>query len=268
GCGMACPFCATGQGGLQRNLSAAEILAQVLAGARTLADGQIPGGPGRINNIVFMGMGEPMDNFDAVLDAVEVLTDHHGASIPMSKITISTVGRIDGLRRLAERFTRPGWKRLGLAISVNAPNDEIRSELMPINRGMPMAELREALLALPIMPTRKLCFEYVLIPGVNDADEHAQQLADYLRPWASAVDRPVPRGLVNVIPYNPRRDSPWPAPEEDSVDRFMDLLIEQGLFVKRRRTKGRTAMAACGQLGAAHIRKRRYVTLSTPSGDA
>lgn len=260
GCAMGCGFCETAQMGLIRSLTVSEIVGQWFNARHTLGN--------NIANIVFMGMGEPMDNLDAVLQAVDILTDHHGASIPMSKVTISTVGRIDGIRVFGERIAEPGWKRLGLAISVNAPNDEIRDELMPINRGMPMAELQQALLDLPMVRTRKICFEYVLIPGVNDQQDHARQLAAFLRPWASTPDRPVPNGLVNLIPYNPRRNSPWPAPEESAVEAFMSWLIEEGLFVKRRRTKGRSAMAACGQLGAAHIRKRRFVELSTPTGDA
>ncbi len=259
GCAMGCGFCETAQMGLIRSLSVEEIVGQWFNARHVIGQ--------EISNIVFMGMGEPMDNFDAVVGAIEVLTDHHGASIPMSKITISTVGRIDGLRRLAERLNTPGWKRLGLAVSVNAPNDEIRDELMPINRGMPMAQLREALLALPMVRTRKICFEYVLIPGVNDQREHAGQLAEFLRPWASNREDPVPRGLLNVIPYNPRRNSPWPAPEEEAVEEFIQWMIAEGVFVKRRRTKGRTAMAACGQLGAAHIRGRRFVELSFPAQD-
>ncbi len=255
GCAMGCEFCETAQMGLIRSLTAEEIVAQWFNAQHVLGQ--------TISNIVFMGMGEPMDNLDAVLGAIEVLTDHHGPSIPMSKITVSTVGRTDGLKRLGDKLAQPGWKRLRLAISINAPNDEIRSKLMPINRAMPMAELRQTLLDLPMSPSRAICFEYVLIPGVNDAREHARELAEYLSPWTASENQLRPRGLVNVIPYNPRRDSPWPAPQEHAVDEFIGWLSDEGMFVKRRRTKGRSAMAACGQLGAAHIRKRRYVSLST-----
>ncbi|MEN0019258.1 MAG: 23S rRNA (adenine(2503)-C(2))-methyltransferase RlmN [Planctomycetota bacterium] len=260
GCGMGCGFCETAQMGLIRSLTVDEIVAQWF-NARF---GTPFTEPTVINNIVFMGMGEPMDNPAAVIDAIAILTDHHGPAIPMSKITVSTVGRVDGIRKLARAMQQPGWHRLGLAISVNAPNDDVRNEIMPINRTMPMADLRDALLQVPLGPGKKLCFEYVLIPGVNDRTEHAHELADYLSPWLSSSDTPVPRGLVNVIPYNPRRNSPWPAPNEEDVERFIADLIDRGVFVKRRRTKGRSQMAACGQLGAAHIRKRRYVGLTTP----
>jgi len=250
GCAMGCGFCETAQMGLVRSLTAEEIVGQWWAARhvkRTLID-----------NIVFMGMGEPLDNPREVIRAIAVLTDHNGPAIPMSRITVSTVGRVDGLRLLAERVREHGWHRLGLAVSINAPNDRIRDELMPVNRRHGMDELRDTLLDFRRGSNRKLCFEYVLIPGVNDRREHARQLADYLEPFAARGDRS-PTGLVNVIPYNPRRDSPWPAPEERAVESFIAWLAEDGLYVKRRRTKGRAMMGACGQLGTAEIRGRRLV---------
>lgn len=280
GCAMGCGFCETAQMGLIRNLTAAEIVGQWAAATfdaeAPLAEPDglpgsepiLPGAKRRINNIVFMGMGEPLDNFEAVSQAIRVLSDHNGPAVGASNITISTVGRVDGIRELSGLVREEGFHRLGLAISVNAPNDEVRSELMPVNRGMPMAMLREALLEFPYRARTKLCFEYVLIPGVNDGREHAGQLADWLTPFKSDSDDPVPRGLLNLIPYNPRRDSPWPAPTEERVEEFMGWLIEEGVFVKRRRTKGRSQMAACGQLGTAEIRGRRFVGLTTSASDA
>ncbi len=255
GCAMNCQFCETAQMGLIRSLRAEEIVGQWWAATHQLG--------ANIDNIVFMGMGEPMDNIDEVIRAIGVLADHNGGGVAMSRITVSTVGRIDGLRKLDEVVKREGWRRLGLAISINAPNDEVRDELMPVNRAMPMAALREALLGLERSGSRKICFEYVLIPGVNDQREHARQLADYLEPFKGIPGVRSPKGLVNLIPYNPRRDSPWPAPTEESVDDFMRWLTEDGIFVKRRRTKGRAMMGACGQLGAAHIRRRKFVDLTT-----
>ncbi|MEM1184014.1 MAG: radical SAM protein [Planctomycetota bacterium] len=257
GCAMGCGFCETAQMGLIRSLSAEEIAGQWWAATHVLGK--------QIDNIVFMGMGEPLDNIDEVIRAIGVLTDHNGAGVPMSRITVSTVGRIDGLKKLDEVVKREGWRRLGLAVSINAPNDRVRDELMPINRGMPMLELRDALLGFRGGCSRKICFEYVLIPGVNDAREHAKQLSEYLDPFKGIEGVRSPLGLVNVIPYNPRRDSPWPAPTEDSVERFMRWLGDDGLFVKRRRTKGRKMMGACGQLGTASIRKRRFVPVTTRS---
>jgi 23S rRNA (adenine2503-C2)-methyltransferase len=249
GCAMGCTFCETAQMGLVRSLEPHEIVGQWFAATHLI--GVQP------KNIVFMGMGEPMDNLENVIAAIDVLREHNGAHVAVSQITVSTVGRIDGIRRLAEQVRKPGWHRLNLAVSVNAPNDEIRSRLMPINRAMPMAALREALMEWPRYGAAKTCIEYVLIPGVNDALEHARELAAYVR------DLPA---CVNVIPYNPRRDSPWPAPEESRVDQFLAWLTEVGVYCKRRRTKGREMMGACGQLGNPQVRRRRLVELTV--GDA
>jgi len=209
-----------------------------------------------IRNVVFMGMGEPMDNLEAVLGAIETLTDHNGACVPMSKVTISTVGRVDGIARLAEQVRKPGWHRLNLAVSLNAPNDEIRGQIMPVNRKWPLGELRRAIEAWPIYGAAKICFEYVLIPGINDRQEHARELAEYVLGSGRYAGQPELPGLVNLIPYNPRQQSPWPAPEEADVDRFLGWLIENRVHAKRRRTKGRDTMAACGQLGNMGMRRK------------
>lgn len=261
GCAMGCDFCETAQMGLIRSLSASEIVAQWWA-ARFMEGVEI-------DNIVFMGMGEPMDNLDEVLKAIECLTDRSGASIPMANITISTVGRIDGLRRIKDQVQEPGWKRLGLALSLNASNDESRSALMPINKKWNMQELQDILQELrEVRGGRKIMIEYVLIPGVNDSLINADELADWMSPFLKDPTRTKAKGhggLLNVIPYNPRRNSPWPAPTETQVDQFVDRLVSKGVFVNRRRTKGRDTMAACGQLGTAEIRKRQFVPLTTPS---
>ena len=228
GCGRGCAFCETGQMGLRRDLSAGEIVGQVAAARGPLGQA--------IRNVVFMGMGEPLDNFENVVQAVRVLTDRSGLSMSQERVSISTAGVTEGIRRLAAL----GWRRINVAVSLNAPNDEIRRRIMPIARGESMAELRAALLAYPLRTCQFFMIEYVLIPGVNDAIAHAEELAEYLRPV---------RCVVNVIPYNPRRDSPWPAPSEESVVGFMGALKSAGVHVKRRLTKGREQMAACGQLG-------------------
>jgi 23S rRNA (adenine2503-C2)-methyltransferase len=242
GCAMGCGFCQTAQMGLLRSLTAREIVQQWLVARHTL-------GVQTIQNIVFMGMGEPMDNLDAVIAAIDVLRDHRGPGLAISRITVSTVGRIDGIRRLAEQVRRPGWHRLGFAVSLNAPTDEVRSSIMPINRAAPLAALREALEGWPVYAGTKICFEYVLIPAVNDAPEHAQQLADFICGRGVWAGRPRLAGLVNLIPYNPREDSPWPAPDEAAVEAFLGWVCAAGVLAKRRRTKGRDTMAACGQLG-------------------
>ncbi|MFO0873266.1 MAG: 23S rRNA (adenine(2503)-C(2))-methyltransferase RlmN [Phycisphaerales bacterium] len=250
GCAMGCRFCETAQMGLLRNLSAAEIVGQWHAARHAVEEGL--GVP--IKNIVFMGMGEPMDNLDAVLQAVRVLADRHGPEIAPSHITVSTVGRIDGIARLAAFIAEPGFHRLNLAVSINAPNDEIRSRIMPINRATPMGPLMDSLRAWPLRSSGAICVEYVLIPGVNDAPEHCDELCAYLRPL---------RCSLNVIPYNPRRESPWPAPTEQETTRFIERAALNGQFVKRRQTKGRDTFAACGQLGNPRVRRRRMLDEAT-----
>lgn len=257
GCAMGCGFCQTAQMGLVRNLTAREIVQQWFA-ARHLIPGyqdERPGCPS-IRNIVFMGMGEPMDNLEAVIEAIAILTDRNGANIPMSKVTISTVGRVDGIERLAQQVHQDGWHRLNLAISLNAPNDDVRARIMPIAKKYPLAELRGALERWPIYGAAKLCIEYVLIPGVNDAPEHAVEVGDFVVGRGRFAGRPALHGLVNLIPYNPREHSPWPAPSEEQVDDFLARLTDAGCYAKRRRTKGRDQMAACGQLGNLEHRRR------------
>ena len=252
GCAMGCAFCETAQMGLMRQLTVREIVQQLHVARHGVAcpeSGRL-GMP--VKNIVFMGMGEPMDNLDAVLGAVEVLCDHDGPAVPAQNITISTVGRLDGIRRLGEFISRSGFRKLNLAVSLNAPNDAIRSSIMPINRSAPMGALREALITFPMRKSAAICVEYVLIPGVNDAPEHADQVCA----WLCGI-----RCSLNVIPYNPRRESPWRAPTEDETAAFLARCIANGQFTKRRGTKGRAAMAACGQLGNERIRRRRFVPL-------
>ena len=247
GCAMGCTFCETAQMGFLKNLTPAQIVGQWFAATHHRGV--------RPKNMVFMGMGEPMDNLDAVIQAIRVLCDHDGAGMASSNIAVSTVGRVEGIRRFAAFVREKGFHRCNLAVSLNAPNDEIRSQIMPINRKHPMAELREAMLAFPLRSSSAICVEYVLIPDVNDAFEHCDELCAYLRPV---------RCSLNVIPYNPRRNSPWPAPTEESVAAFIERAATNGQFVKRRQTKGRSVMAACGQLGNEHIRQRKRVTPTGP----
>jgi len=240
GCAVGCAFCETAQMGLRRNLDAAGIVAQWFAATHELGR--------RPKNLVFMGMGEPLDNLDAVLQAIEVLCGHHGPALGAAQIAVSTAGRVEGLARLGDFVRRPGFHKLNLAVSLNAPNDAIRSALMPINARHPMAELRAAMAAFPLRSKGAICVEYVLIPGVNDADGHCDELCAWLRGLRCAL---------NVIPYNPRRDSPWRAPTEEEVARFVGRAVARGQFVRRRQTKGRSVMAACGQLGNPELRRER-----------
>jgi 23S rRNA (adenine2503-C2)-methyltransferase len=228
GCRMACRFCETAKMGLQRNLTAAEIVGQVWTARRRY-------GPG-VRNVVFMGMGEPLDNTENVLKAIRILSDQRGLDVAPRYITVSTAGHLEGIYRLA----RENIPRLRLALSLNAPDDNLRSELMPINRQSGIKRLREALLAFPGSETAAFMLGYVQLPGVNDLARHAAALARFLRGLSARI---------NLIPFNPGSDSPFRAPTEAEIARFYGDLSAHGIFVCRRRTKGRDLMAACGQLG-------------------
>ncbi len=244
GCRMGCTFCETGRMGLLRNLSAAEIVQQFLVARDRLAAGAPPpAGQWRyrhsgIRNIVFMGMGEPFDNFDAVVQAIRVLGEPNGLNFPAAQITVSTVGRIDGLRRLAAL----DWPTLRLAISLTAATDALRSALMPVNRAMPLAALRRALAAYPFARKAVLMIEVVLLAGVNDTPAHARAVAAWCRGLRCAV---------NVIPYNPQRAARYAPPDEATIAAFIATLRAHGTYVTRRRTRGRDLLGACGQLGGA-----------------
>ena len=239
GCALGCVFCETGTMGLVRNLTTAEIIDQ-WHHARFQFDTEI-------SNIVFMGMGEPMENLDAVLPAIEVLIDRSGPGIAASRISVSTAGRVAGIDRYRTFMMKPDHHRIRLAVSINAPNEEIRRSLMPITKADPMSALHDAMKSWLNSGGLPILMEYVLIPGMNDAPDHPAMLAE----WLSDLDC-----RINVIPYNPRRDSPWKAPEESSVATFIDSLRRNGCHVHRRKTMGRDVMGACGQLGNPDIRRR------------
>ena len=237
GCRMGCVFCATGRMGLVRDLTSEEIVGQAQA-AEELGL--------RPDNLVFMGMGEPLDNFDNWAEAVRRLIASRArpGERPRAYSTrgmiVSTCGLLPGLERLA----RLGWRHLVLAVSLNAPNDEIRSRLMPVNRRWPMAELRAALARHPLRGGIFLA-EYVLFRGVNDSREHARELAAWLKPF---------RAAVNLIAYNPVGDGgaeePFESPSAAEVERFKRWLNAEGQYARRRLAKGRRIAAACGQLAA------------------
>lgn len=246
GCRMGCTFCETGRMGLVRNLSAAEIVAQrLLARAILVSRGKQACGPYRydsdgIRNIVFMGMGEPLDNFDHLVQAIEILSDPAGLAFPHSHMTLSTVGLASGLAKLAERARRdPRWQKLRLAISLHAANDALRSRLVPVNRAVPLDELKRLLLEYPLPRRGLFLVQYVLLRGINDSLEHATELAH----WCSGLPC-----VVNLIPYNPQRDAPFAAPDESVVMAFLRKLRAEGVFTKRRVTQGQDIAAACGQL--------------------
>jgi len=228
GCRMGCRFCETARMGLVRQLTVEEIVGQVYV-ARTRY------GPG-IRNVVFMGMGEPLDNFDAVIQAIRVLSDQRGLDIAQKYITLSTVGRIDGLRKLATL----NLPHLKLAVSLNTADDDLRSRLMPVNRKNPLAALQKVLSHYPLKKGYEIMIAYVLIPGVNDGEACIRKLVDWLSPL---------RVKVNLIPFNPGTDTRFKAPTENEVERFRDRLIDLKVNVQRRHSRGRDLMAACGQLG-------------------
>jgi 23S rRNA (adenine2503-C2)-methyltransferase len=239
GCGMACPFCATGQAGLTRNLSTAEIVSQVFAGARELASGRVPGGPGRVSNVVFMGMGEPLANYASVLAAVRRITDPapDGLGISQRSVTVSTVGLVPAIQRLAgERLS------VRLAVSLHAPDDELRDELVPVNRRWKVAEVLDAAWGYAAATGRRVSIEYAMIRDVNDHAWRADALADLLAGRLAHV---------NLIPLNPTPGSRWTASDPDVAREFTERIAARGVPVTVRDTRGTQIDGACGQLAAA-----------------
>jgi len=239
GCGMNCPFCATGQAGLTRNLSTAEIVEQVVAGARELARGDVPGGGGRVSNVVFMGMGEPLANYKAVLGAVHRLVDKSPEGLGMSArgITVSTVGLVPRMRELATEGLP-----VTLALSLHAPDDELRNTLVPVNTRWNVAEVLDAAWEYARVTKRRVSIEYALIKEVNDQAWRADLLAKRLRNKLVHV---------NLIPLNPTPGSKWTASRREDEREFVRRLEAGGIAVTVRDTRGREIDGACGQLAAA-----------------
>ena len=238
GCGMACPFCATGQAGLTRNLSTAEIVRQVVAGARVLADGQIPGGPGRVSNVVFMGMGEPLANYANVVNAVRRLTEPvpDGMGISQRSVTVSTVGLVPAIGKLAAEGLS-----LTLAVSLHAPDDELRDTLVPVNRRWQVAEVLDAAWDYAAVTGRRVSIEYALIKDINDQAWRADLLGSLLAGRLAHV---------NLIPLNPTPGSKWTASRPAAQREFVRRLESHGVPVTVRDTRGREIDGACGQLAA------------------
>jgi 23S rRNA (adenine2503-C2)-methyltransferase len=248
GCGMACPFCATGQGGLQRNMSTAEIVEQVVAGARSLARGEVPGvstgptGRGRVSNVVFMGMGEPLANYKAVIGAVRRLTEPAPGGLGMSArgVTVSTVGLVPRINQLAGEGIP-----VTLALSLHAPDDELRNELVPVNTRFSVAETVDAAWNYARVTRRRVSIEYAMMRGINDQAWRADLLADVLRArgdWGWVH--------VNLIPLNPTPGSRWTASDPADEREFVRRLEARGIPTTVRDTRGREIDGACGQLAA------------------
>jgi 23S rRNA (adenine2503-C2)-methyltransferase len=237
GCGMACPFCATGQGGLTRNLSTAEIVEQVRTAAATMRDDF----DDRLSNVVFMGMGEPLANYNRVLAAVRRIIEPapHGFGLSARSVTVSTVGLAPAIRKLAD-------EHLGvtLALSLHAPDDELRDTLVPVNNRWKVAEALDAARYYADVTGRRVSIEYALIRDINDQPWRADLLGKRLH---GALG---PRAHVNVIPLNPTPGSEWDASPKAAEREFVRRVRERGVSCTVRDTRGREIAAACGQLAA------------------
>ena len=241
GCPIGCPFCATGKFPFGRNLKAHEIVEQALDAARML-----PAEGGRLSHVVFMGMGEPMANYAAVIESVRMLSDPELLGISPRRIVVSTSG-------LIPRITQLGEEKLAvtLAISLHAARDDLRDVLVPINRKYPVADLVASAQGYAAKTGRRVSYEWVLLAGVNDSGRDAKELGGLLRGKLAHV---------NLIPFNPVEDTPYRAPERAGVRRFRELVEAQGLNVTVRDTRGRDADAACGQLHERVVRERQTVS--------
>jgi 23S rRNA (adenine2503-C2)-methyltransferase len=228
GCAMACAFCLTGKMGLVRNLTAGEIVSQVRVLAEALAMRETA------FNIVLMGMGEPLHNYDETMKALRILTDPQGFAMPARRITLSTVGLLPALEKLATEPVMPN-----LAISLHAPTDFQRGELVPINKKYGVGDIIAAAKRFPLKRRSRITFEYVLLAGVNDSPEDARRLARLLAGVKSKV---------NLIPLNAAAGIPFDRPSDAAIDQFARIVAEHGLIVSVRKSRGRDIRAACGQL--------------------
>ena len=247
GCAVDCHFCFTALLGLKRNLTAGEIIGQVIA---ILMEHQLSA-RSRVN-VVFMGMGEPLLNFASVLKSIRLLTDTDGLAIPWRRITLSTVGIVPGIEKLGSEAERPK-----LAISLNASTDEQRSTLMPVNRKYPLADLLAACRSYPLRPRERLTFEYVMIEGFNDSPEDARRVVKLLKGL---------RAKVNLIPYNPGPEMPYHPPPFARVLAFQKVLTERELPAFIRISRGQDVRAACGQLSLASRGAQDHLTPITSHG--
>ena len=214
--------------GLLRNLTTGEIVAQVVSQLQAT----------RVDQIVFQGMGEPLDNLDALLPALHVLCDSTGLGFGHDRMTICTVGHVPGI----EALTQLGWKRLGLSLSLNSADDERRADLMPHSVRYSLAEIQQALIMYRQRKNLALGVHWCLLPGINDTERDADQIAKFLLPLG--------RAFLHVIPFNPGTEPITRAPEEHEVVAFVTMLRARNIAVRRRITKGRSVMAGCGQLGS------------------
>jgi 23S rRNA (adenine2503-C2)-methyltransferase len=228
GCAMDCKFCYTGSLGLSRHLTGGEIIDQVIVARNAVPEGA------RVSHLVYMGMGEPLHNLDGVLDSLKAITHPDGLGYSERRVTVSTSGLVPQIRSLGQH------SKVNLALSLNASNDEVRDQIMPINKRYNIATLMETLREYPLPPRRKMTIEYVLLGGLNDTDDDAYRLVKLLK------GLPV---RVNIIPWNPFNGPKYARPEDERVRSFQNILKRRGLTVTVRTTKGLDIDAACGQLG-------------------
>jgi 23S rRNA (adenine2503-C2)-methyltransferase len=233
GCGFACAFCYTGTMGLERNLSAGEIVAQVMVAREGLAAGL------RITHIVYMGMGEPLANYTATVKSLRLLTDPQAFAFAPRRITVSTVGLVSGIERLAKENLR-----VNLAVSLHATSNEIRDRIMPVNRGFAIEELLAACRRFPLPFRQRMTFEYVLLEGINDSTEDARRLVKLMKGI---------RGKINLIPFNDWEGSSFARPPLARILDFQTVLLEHGIRATVRWSKGEDIGAACGQLREAAV---------------
>jgi len=238
GCPLQCTFCLTAQLGLLRSLTPGEIVEQIVIALNDAYGVGVQ--PPRGTNLVGMGAGEPFLNFDSLLHALRVMADSHGLHIVPNRVTISTAGIVPRILELANVSDRPH-----LAISLAAPTDELRNQLMPINKRWPLEDLLNACKEFEktLKPNERVTFEYVMLEGINDGEEHARQLANLL-------NRHGLKAKMNLIPHNPADPLPYRPSTDETVDRFKDILESKGIHVYVRRPRGRDIFAACGQLAA------------------
>jgi 23S rRNA (adenine2503-C2)-methyltransferase len=230
GCTQGCLFCLTAKGGFIRNLTKGEIIAQVRDVANEIV------GSKRLTNIVMMGMGEPLANFANVVDAIHIITDKDiGLGFSSRRLTVSTAGIVPKISDLGRETT------VNLAISLNATENKTRDMLMPINRKYPIENLLNACTRYPLMPRRKITFEYILLKGINDSEEDAKRLVRLLKPI---------RAKINLIPFNTYKESKFESPEESVILHFKDILSKNNYTAVIRHSKGQDISAACGQLSA------------------
>jgi 23S rRNA (adenine2503-C2)-methyltransferase len=264
GCALDCKFCSTGRQGFNRDLAVGEIIGQLWVANRRLEEMEREGistrlsdpddpspepsrSPRPVSNVVMMGMGEPLNNFQPVVDAMSIMLDDHAYGLSRRRVTLSTSGVVPNIRKLAQALP------VALAVSLHAPNDEIRSRIMPVNDAYPIAKLLEACREyLEVSPRDFITFEYVMLKGVNDAPDHAKELAKLLKSVPSKV---------NLIPFNPFPDSGFETTEMSRVRLFQQVLLDAGFIATIRKTRGDDIDAACGQLAGQVVNRMKKKTV-------